>query len=229
MTSRVGRARIPSGNAGKRIIFSEDQWALMEKAYGHQLPEPVRAFILLATEVLRLVGSAELNAPALKKMIAKTRDLRDAAQSLLKEADLPVEEGWNSFEAMTEDTATAVKEFPNHHLQFLIVVNCIIAGCNLMLRDWESDRGLHEGRTWDAWVQSISEKMQYHGLPNAARKDSDKRDSDRENSQFVLLIEELQKHIPEVLRRHDQSPNALAQAIYRARNSNWWPDLVPPK
>ena len=71
MTSRIRKARIPS-NAGKRIIFSEDQWALIEKAYGYQLPEPVRAFILLATEALRLVGSAELSAPALNKIIAKT-------------------------------------------------------------------------------------------------------------------------------------------------------------
>lgn len=228
MTSRVGKARIPS-NAGKRIIFSEDQWALMEKAYGYQLPEPVRAFILLATEALRLVGSAELSAPALKKMIAKTRNLRDAARSLLEETDRPVKEdaAWKSFEAMTEETATVVKEFPNDHVQFLLVVNSVFEGCNLMLRDWASDRGLREGKMWDAWVQGISERMQYHGFPHAARKDVDKRDSSQVNSQFVLLINELQKHIPKKLCHHTQSIDALAQAIYRARKSNWWPELVP--
>jgi hypothetical protein len=108
-----------------------------------------------------------------------------------------------------------------------MVINSFIAGCNLMLRDWATDGGLREGRMWEAWVQSIGELMQHHGLPHAARKDSDKRDSDRVKSQFVLLIDELQKHIPKKLRRHAQSTDALAQAIYRARKSNWWPQLVP--
>ena len=80
---------------------------------------------------------------------------------------------------------------------------------------------------WDAWVQGISEQMLYQGLPHAARKDVDKRNSSQVNSQFVLLIEELQKHIPKKLCHHTQSTDALAQAIYRARKSNWWPELVP--
>ena len=228
MTSRIERTRIPR-NAGKRIIFSENQWMLMEKAYGHQLPEPVRAFILLATEALRLVGSAELSAPPLKKMIAKTQKLRDAARSLLEEIDRPVKDNatWKSFEAMVEATATVVKEFPNEHVQFLMVVNSVFEGCNLILREWASDRGLREGRMWDVWVQGISERMQDHGLPHAARKDVDKRDSSQVNSQFVLLIDELQKHIPKKLRRHAHSSDALAQAISRARKSNWWSKLVP--
>jgi hypothetical protein len=228
MTSRAGKARIP-GQAGKRIIFNDDQWSRIEKAYGHELPEPVRAFILLATEALRLVGSAELNAPALKKIIAKTKNLKRAAQSLLEETGRPMEEdaAWRSFEAATEETATVVKEFPNDHLQFLIVVNSLIGGCNLMLCKWASDGGLREGRMWDAWVQGISERMQHQELPHAARKDVDKRDSSQVNSEFVLLIDELQKHIPKNLCHHTQSIDALAQAIYRARKSNWWPELVP--
>jgi hypothetical protein len=229
MTSRVRNARIP-GKAGKRIIFSRDQWSLIEKAYGQKLPKPARDYIHLATEALRLVGSAELNAPELREIIAKTKNLRDDARSLLEKCGCPVKEdtAWTSFEAMTEDTATVVKEFPNDHSQFLIVVNCLFEGCNLMLRNWVSDAGLREGMMWDAWVQGIGERMQYHSLPHAARKDSEKRDSNQVNSQFVLLIEELQKHIPKKLRRHTQSSDALAQAIYRARKSNWWPELVPP-
>jgi hypothetical protein len=56
--TRARKARIPV-NAEKRIIFSEAQWKRIEQAYGHSLPQPIRAGILLATEALRLVGSAE--------------------------------------------------------------------------------------------------------------------------------------------------------------------------
>lgn len=226
--TRARKARIPV-NAEKRIIFSEAQWKRIEQAYGHSLPQPIRAGILLATEALRLVGSAERNAPSQKKMIEKTKKLRDAAQSLLQEVHCPVrkDSACTSFEDLTEGLAMAVKEFPNDHLQFLMVVDSVLTGCNLMLR-WESDDGLREGSSWDAWVQLIDEVMQHHGLPGAARKDSDKRYPDRPSSQFVLLIDKLQEYIPQELQRHTQSTDALAGAIHRARKSNWWPDLLPP-
>jgi hypothetical protein len=229
VTSRIHKARIPV-DAGERIVFSEDQWKRIERAYGHKLPKAIRAGILLATEALRLIGGMERTAPALEKMIAKTKSLKDAARSLLKEVGWPVKEdaAWKSFEAMTEGAATAVKEFPNVHLQFLMVVDSLFAGCNLMLRNWESDGGLREGWAWDAWVQSISEVMQHHGLPGAARKDFRKRKANQVESQFVRLIDKLQEHMPEELRRHTQSLDSLAQAIYRARKSNWWPELLPP-
>ena len=41
---------------------------------------------------------------------------------------------WKSFEAMTEATATVVKELSNDYVQFLLVVNSVFEGCNLMLR-----------------------------------------------------------------------------------------------
>jgi len=231
MTSR--KARIPA-NAGEEIIFSDDQWKSVEQAYGHSLSPEIRAHIYTATEALRLVGSAERNAP-LKKMIEKTKDLRDAAQSLLQEADCPVKEDSDStsFEALTEDLATVVKEFRNDDLQFLLMVHQMVTGCNLMLRTWETDGGLRAGSIWDAWVQSINELMQHHGLPSAARNDSDadKPYPDRPSSEFVSLIFELQKQIPINLRRHQHemvTNNALAKAIQRARRSNWWPELLPP-
>jgi hypothetical protein len=225
MTSRVEKARIPV-QAGKPIIFSEFQWARIEKAYGHELAEPVRTSMLLATEALRLVGTVEINAPALRKMIVKTKNLRDAARSLLKEIGWQEGAAWKSFEAMTKDTATVVKEIPNSHLQFLLVVNSVFAGCNLVLRDWESDGGLREGWMWDAWVQSITELMQHYGLPSTVRTDT--RDVKKVNSKFVWLIKELQEHVPRELRRHEQSTDALAKAIQRARKSNWWLKLISP-
>jgi hypothetical protein len=73
MTSRVGKARIPS-QAGEPLIFSEDQWALVEKAYGRSLSPEIRVHIIIATNALRLVSAAEQHAPSLDKMRIKTKN-----------------------------------------------------------------------------------------------------------------------------------------------------------
>lgn len=124
------------------------------------------ANIRFVTNALSVVGNVERSAPGLEKMKAKTKKLRDAAQTLLKEAGWPAPtEMDTSFEALTDGLATAVKEYANDHFQFLLMVYAVLTGCNLMHRAWESDGGLREGWIWDAWAQSISEIMQYHGLP----------------------------------------------------------------
>jgi hypothetical protein len=231
MTQRTRKARFPVGGR-KEIAFSEEQWELIEQAYGHQLLPDVRMHILLATEALSLVGNVEQHGPALEKMKTKTKKLRESARSLLTEADWsPPIVACESFTSLTDALATAVNEFPNDHLQFLIMVQCVTMACNQMLGEWESEEGWREGYIWDAWVQGIGELMEHHGLPSAARKDSDKRDPERV-SPFVSLIKELQKHVPAQLRRHDHptvTPAALEQAIHRARRSNWWAILLPPK
>lgn len=236
MTSRERKARIPVAN-GKEISISEDQWRRIEQVYGYGLPPAVRDYIVLATEALRLVGTAELKAPSLKTMTEKTEDLKSAAQSLLESFDgldlleVPVKEGGalSSLEAIADTVATAIKECPNDQVQFLMLVFSLSAACTLMLRAWEADPGLHEGWMWDTWVQSISEAMAQYGLPTAVRKDTNLRvDREEKNSGFYNFISELQKHIPEELRRH-KTPDALAAAIHRARKSNWLPMLLPLK
>jgi hypothetical protein len=227
MTSRGGKARIPS-QAGDPLVFSEDQWALIEKAYGRSLSPEIRVHIIIATNALRLVSAAEQRAPSLDKIRIKTKKLKNDAKSLLREAGLLINENdvWASFEVLADTLNTVVKECSNEHLQFLLVVNSMHSACDLMLRNWESDGGLHAGRMWDAWVQSINKLMQYNGLPSTVRTDS--RDADNVNSEFVWMIKELQKHIPKELRRHDHSADAVAKAIQRARKSNWWLKLIPP-
>jgi hypothetical protein len=73
MTSRVVKAPIPS-QAGKPLIVSEEQWALIEKAYGRSLPPEVRDHIVIATDVLRRLSAAEQHAPSLDKMRIKTKN-----------------------------------------------------------------------------------------------------------------------------------------------------------
>ena len=225
MTNRVEKVRIPS-YAGEPLIFSEEQWALTEEAYGRSLSPEVRDHIVIATDALRLVSAAERRAPSLDKMRTKTEKLKNDAKSLLREVGHLDNEKCvcESFEELVDALNTVVKECSNEDLQFLLVVKSMLSACNLILRRSESDGGLREGRMWDAWVQSINELMQYYGLPDTVRTNS--RDKD---SEFVRMINELQKHIPKELRRHDHSTDALAKAIQRARKSNWWLKLIPPE
>jgi hypothetical protein len=229
MTSRKRKARLPASGA-KEIVFAQDDWKSIEQAYGRDLPLEVREYIRFVTNAVSVVGNVERTAPALEKIKAKTKELSDAAKSLLKEAGWPSTEMDTSFETLTDELARAVKEHDNDHYQFLLMVYAMLAGCNLMLRAWETDGGLREGWIWDAWVQGVSEMVEHHGLPTAAPKGSDKRHSNRVSSPFVMLIDTLQKKLPKELQRHKilKTADALEQAICRARNRNWWPMLLPP-
>src|SRR5262249_53837085 len=230
MTSRKRKARLPASGA-KEIVFAQDDWKSIEQAYGRDLPLEVREYIRFVTNAVSVVGNVERTAPALEKIKDKTKKLSDAAQTLLKEAGWPSSTATDtSFETLANELAKAVKEHANDHSQFLLMVYAALAGCNLMLSSWESDGGLREGWIWDAWVQGISEMVEHHGLPSEVRKDSNIRPSKEVSSAFVMLIDNLQKYLPRDLQRHKilTSADALEQAIYRARKSNWWPMLLPP-
>jgi hypothetical protein len=229
MTSRKRKARLP-GSEAKEIVFTQDDWKNIEQAYGHDLPLEAREYIRFVTNAASVVGNVERTAPALEEIKAKTKTLSDAAESLLKEAGWPSTEIDTSFETLTDELAKAVKEHENDHYQFLLMVYAMLAGCNLMLSAWETDSGLREGWIWDAWVQGISEMLEHHGRRSAARKDSRKRRSHEVSSSFVMLIDALQKKLPEELQRHKilKTTDALEQAINRARKSNRWPMLLPP-
>ena len=113
MTSRKRKARLPA-SGGKEIVFTEDDWKSIEQAYGHDLPLQIRETISFVINAVSVVGNAERSAPALEKMKAKTKNLSDAAQSLLKEAGWPAPtEVDTSFETLTDELAAAVKEDAN--------------------------------------------------------------------------------------------------------------------
>jgi hypothetical protein len=229
MTRRTRKARFPATSESEEIVLDEDDWKRIEQAYGHALPLDLREHIRFVTNALSIVANAERSAPALEKVKANTMKLRDDAQLLLKQAGHSVRElaGYTSLEDLTESVAITMKEFSNEDLQFLLLVQSMSAACNLTLRRWETDKGFREGSIWDAWVQSITELMRHYNLPDATRKDSRKPKPSEPNSGFVLLIEALQQYLPKELRRH-ATDDALPQAIYRARKTDWWPELLPP-
>jgi hypothetical protein len=73
------------------------------------------------------------------------------------------------------------------------------------------------GGAWDIWIRQLTSILDHRGLPTSARKDSDKAKSDKA-SQFVELVDALQRLIPERFRRSIHSKPALAAAIHKARD-----------
>jgi hypothetical protein len=142
-----------------------------------------------------------------------------------------------SIESLTEALATVVKELSRRSTIFTDGRLCTYGlqfKAPRLGNGWRVARRINMGRL----VQSIGELTRHYGLPTGTRRDYETRHADEENSQFVLLIKELQKHLPKGPRRHDHSIDApasrssidaLAQAIYRARKSNGWPGYFSPQ
>jgi hypothetical protein len=226
MTRHTRKARIPV-SAAEPISFSNENWKSIQKAYGRDLSRPVRAYILFVTEALRAVSGVEKSAPTRKELISATQLALDALQRLLNKVGWPTRYGAASFDAIAERMVTAVKDFSNPEMKFFVMADSMFACCGLMLRRLEIDEGIGEGWMWDVWVQCINRLLKDLEYPSTARKDLHKNDAVSGNSAFVLMIDELQKHIPEELRRHTHSKEALAAAINRAKKSNHWREPLP--
>jgi hypothetical protein len=78
--------------------------------------------------------------------------------------------------------------------------------------------GYLRGTMWAKWVYWLTIIMREHELPHSARKDKDKRKG--AISPFVLLVQELQKHLSTGTQRTVpvRDVDTLAQAINRARH-----------
>jgi hypothetical protein len=167
-------------------------------------------------------------------MIKKTHKLRSSAQSILR--DFPVDElhirsgsRYESIKDIFEAAAEAIRKCSEDRIGFLLTIHVAGQMCNLMIERLSADTGIRAGWIWDAWVQLLHEGVAFYGLPHEVRKDVDKKRPGDPESPFLLLIRELQKHIPTELRRHLSPETALAPAINRARLSDWWSNLLPPE
>jgi hypothetical protein len=88
------------------------------------------------------------------------------------------------------------------------VLTSLVVACDCALNDLSAPEG--DGQPWDWWIQGLTRIAAEHHLPYYARIVSKKP------SPFVALVRALQKQEC-VLARHTHSPEALAQAVRRAR------------
>ena len=145
-----------------------------------------------------VVGSAGRNGLRLRKIESghqKTeacRRIGRTARSLQKRQEIA---GSMSIESLTEALATVVKELSRRSTIFTDGRLCTYGlqfKAPRLGNGWRVARRINMGRL----VQSIGELTRHYGLPTGTRRDYETRHADEENSQFVLLIKELQKHLP---------------------------------
>lgn len=87
--------------------------------------------------------------------------------------------------------------------------------CRDAKREIASQSAYRDGACWDQWIRALTKILRSKGLPTGAAKGSDKGEK---TSQFVRLVQELQKLVPAAARRHHLGADtSLAKAIHEAR------------
>jgi hypothetical protein len=205
------------GGGDPVLEISCADWHRIEKICGHALAPKVRSELFKATwTFLALIDSEEDAEPlaaaqahleSIKKAAAQLRyvilegnaksDARSYATSLINQS--------------SADTRVTGKLALIGSVMVALEMACEKASQQLVN---QLHAGRKKGATWQQWLVDLAHIAATHGLPVAARKDTDK--SDRSSS-FVALVNELQSYLPKKYRR---SSGSLAKAINDARNAS---------
>jgi hypothetical protein len=123
----------------------------------------------------------------------------------------------------TLNLTTVIPRQFSHHVYELLSPPGGGRRCRIVAEmELRSGSGYVRGTMWARWVYWLTIIMREHELPHAARSDSDKRKG--EMSPFVLLVQELQKHLSVETQQTITIPKqkgvveTLARAISRARH-----------
>jgi hypothetical protein len=191
-------------------------WHRIEKKYGHALAPKVRDELMAATWTFLALTDSEENAEPLAA--AQTRlELIKKAAAQLRDAIL---EGNTRSDARSYATHLINQSFADTRVSGKLavvgsVMVSLVMACEMasQLLANQAHGGRKKGATWQQWLVDLGNIAAKHGLPLAARKDTDKSN---QSSPFVALVNELQSFLPKTYRR---SPGTLAKAIHDARNA----------
>jgi hypothetical protein len=227
-------ATVPKG--GEWDPLSLDQRKLVEEAYGQGPLSQVVWLKIEAATALYNSGAAVERAVPMDEFRRKLTKLRAAAGEVNRclpemshrvyksidpqltgiERQLAIQKKY--FE-LDEFDPTPV--FPIHVYELLSHTLAAVEDVASYAENEFSDPevGYVQGTMWARWVYWLTIIMLEYKLPYKARKDSDKQKGEV-SSPFVLLVKELQKHLPvetqQTIPKRDVY--TLAQAIYRARH-----------
>ena len=193
------------------------------KRYGRQIPDEARSDIIAATyEFLRL-AYAEDDAPSKADALQRLKNLKGPTESLQKAINkLPVD---NPIREYVDEEIAFAYSISNYEdstpiLEYISTFERELERFSKACQDIIIFLSTHDfwpaGGAWDIWIRQLTRILDHHRLPRFARKDSDKAKSDKA-SQFVELVDALQRLIPALFRRSNHSKPALASAIHKAR------------
>ena len=218
-----------SKGIGSWIVLTNSDWSAIEKQYKHKIPIGVRVRITLVTIWFTKLHPAAMASPRIKTILPKVKRLQKAARSLVidlidpktgrPESDLRL---ISDLCFVTPQQLAATMPF----IEFELLahwVNEIDRLCEQIIKTVSQPdySGFEKFRVWNFWVAMVSLIVNSANLPSKIRKDIDKQSRP---SQFVILISQIQKRLPEAARRK-LSDDSLAQAIVRARNEIGFGDV----
>jgi hypothetical protein len=205
--------------------LSDIQRAQVEAEFGHKLLPSAWRQVEASTSLFTFALPGIKSAMPLQDISKNLRKLASAARSLRQKI---------SGEPCPDATNLTLKDIHQNYLQniqplyltgFLLdLLDAISAASTFVDESMKEVRtgkltipheNFSEDEWWNIWIGLLTRVMREHGLPYQARKDSDKRKLGP--SPFVLFVFELQKQMPVECRKYTHSFDALAQAIYRAR------------
>jgi hypothetical protein len=215
--------------------ISDDGWTEAERIYGFPIIPDARCRIVKATREYYSDAQLEVDAPSLSETLAEVRKMKLAAQGL----HLMLREG------LIDQRAAASHRYARHlvmgHLKIptapfvadrstkkealrALSLNsrALARACGSVLEQSASATSFTHGEAWNMWICRLTIICRSSALPATVRKDSYEpktRKGTKSGSPFVMFLERLQKFLPEELRLHTQSSQALAVAIVKARAS----------
>jgi hypothetical protein len=207
----ISTAEYLAATTAANFDISGDQWAEIEKAYGHKLSAPIRLKVLRVTTSFVLfepfaraappLATAEKRAQAIKKSVEKFfGDLFSEPSDATVYADDVVD-----------------RHFDRRMPQLRALLLSLWASCNSSLAELKTSPGHREGGHWGQWIRDLTTILDRAGLPVAASKGRGKSKSDLPSS-FVSFVLKLQNCVPDGAHRH-KTVDAVATAIVRARGS----------
>jgi hypothetical protein len=190
-----------------KFSLTNRQWKQIERAYGDVLAANVRQAIVEATINYLLFESFERAAEPVSLTRRKVLAVQKAAKNL--------------YDALVTAPATTAMIYA--HLiardrdrnEFVRLLPPLAGACASVLARLDDPNlpGHRERDCWRDWVRALTRIANQRKLPTGAH-DTDKTWGP---SPFVVLVRELQRHVPPEARRHGGSDVALAKAIQRAR------------
>jgi hypothetical protein len=219
-----------SGKVPRIILRAEtglsvmnEGWRLIEKRYGHQIPDEARNAVNAATNKFLQLAAAEDDAPSKADALERLKDLKERTDSLQDAinnlaVDHPIREYVDEEIAFAYSIAKYDDSTPI--LEYLSTFERELGRFSKACQDTSTFLSNHSfwpaGGAWEIWIRQIVNILDRHRLPTSARKDTDKAKVER-MSDFVELVAVLQNLIPERFRRHHHSESTLANAIHKAR------------
>jgi hypothetical protein len=213
------RLPIASGEGpAPTITISEDDWQLIEQAYGVSLSIGAKTEMLSVTQ-------------ALADSYQRTAEPVAEAEKLIKAYDKAAEKFSNAMlRGGTSDAGAYAQALVERHFQgvplngstrLFHVLESVLpsfhGACNAALKELEelrhsaekSEKPLFDVR-WQRWVSRLAKILKDHDLPATVRKDGEKP------SFFVALVRELQKFLPpkcKVPYANSALPTAISRAL----------------